>query len=298
MKPRYLSLRPLIPWRQLERPVFRDGALDVEIGAGNGEFLARNASEHPDRSFVAIEKEWGSVQRILRRTAQTSLNNVRVLLADAQVALERLFAPGTIRRAYSLFPCPWPKKRHARRRLFSRDFLSLLNNRLVDGGEFQIVTDHRPFVEWIREEVPTEGLSLAVRNVDPGLDTKYERKWIKEGHRDFVELTLTQTKRLPVIEKEEDNVETHKFKDFDPDRFQPRDESGEISVIFKEFLYDPKRHVAMSHVLVSEDGLTQKFWIQIAKRGEEWHIGPSSTATALPTVGVQRALDLVRDACR
>ena len=131
VKARYLSFKPFLPWRNVERPVdwqaqFGSPApLEVEIGFGNGEFLVRRAQERPERHFIGIELEWASVQRALRRLAQAQATNVRLLLVDAHVALQRLFSPLALQRVYSLFPCPWPKERHAKHRLFSHTFLTL-----------------------------------------------------------------------------------------------------------------------------------------------------------------------------
>jgi len=114
MKARYLSLQPLLLWQHGARPIDwaqqfeRQAPVEVEIGFGNGEFLVHEAQEHPERNFVGIEQEWASVQRALRRIAQAKILNVRVLLVDARIALERLFTPQTVQRVYALFPCPWP----------------------------------------------------------------------------------------------------------------------------------------------------------------------------------------------
>ena len=136
MKARYLSLQPLLLWQHGARPIDwaqqfgRQAPIEVEIGFGNGEFLVREAQVHPELNFVGIEQEWASAQRALRRLAQVKILNVRVLLVDARIALERLFLPQTVQRVYALFPCPWPKERHVKHRLFAQTFLTLLNSRL------------------------------------------------------------------------------------------------------------------------------------------------------------------------
>ena len=155
MKPRYISLKPLVLWRQAKRPTDwqrrfgRKATLEVEIGFGNGEFLVRRAQAHPECDFLGIELEWPSTHRALRKIAQANLPNVRLIQADARHAFERLLLPRSLHRAYALFPSPWPKERNARYRLFSHAFLKLLNSRLETGGETQIVTDHRPYLDWI-----------------------------------------------------------------------------------------------------------------------------------------------------
>src|SRR5438309_11544790 len=111
MKARYLSLQPLLLWQHGARPIDwapqfgRQAPIEVEIGFGNGEFLVRQAQEHPERNFVGIEQEWASVQRGLRRIAQAHLLTVRVLLVDACIALERLFQCTSLMCVYVLFTC-------------------------------------------------------------------------------------------------------------------------------------------------------------------------------------------------
>ena len=83
---------------------------------------------------------------------------------------------------------------------------------------------------------------------------------------------------------------------FDPEHFNPANERGDIVVEFKEFIYDPKRQKGMVQVIVLEDDLTQNFWIDIDYGEGRWHIHVTRGCGVLPTVGVQRALDLVHDA--
>ena len=182
MKARYLALQPLLLWQHVARPIDwaqqfgRQAPVEVEIGFGNGEFLVREAQAHPERNFVGIEQEWVSVQRGLRRIAQAKIPNVRVLLVDVRIALERLFPAQTVQRVYALFPCPWPKERHSKHRLFAQTFLTLLNSRLVREGEVQMVTDHAPYLHWVLEQVLDTGFVAQWTTIAPRFSTKYERK--------------------------------------------------------------------------------------------------------------------------
>lgn len=302
MKPRYLSLAPFIAWQQAERPLDwrrrfgRDAPLEVEIGFGNGEFLARRAQTHPERNLAGIEVEWASVQRALRKLALADVNNARLIQADARVALERLFLPRSVQRAYSLFPCPWSKKRHAKHRLFTHAFLRLLNSRLATGGEVQIVTDHRPYLDWLLEQVPGAGFEAHWQTIPPRFETKYERKWQDGGQEQFYELRLLKQTHLDIPLKEDVTLKIHRLAHFDPDHFRPAGESGEIAVAFKEFLYDAQRHKGLARVFVVEESLKQEFWIEIVRLEKGWTIRPARGSDVVPTAGVQRALDLARDA--
>ncbi len=302
MKSFYLSLKSFVPWKNVERPVDwarrfgRSAPLYVEIGFGNGEFLARNALETPRADFIGIELEWPSVKRGLRRIAQTGAGNVRVLQVNARLALERLIAPKTIGFAYALFPPPWPKEKHERFRLFSHDFLLLLNSRLVDGGSARIVTDDRAYADWVLGQVDGTGFDGRLKTVSPGVDTKYERKWRGEGREDFFELSLTKENHVAVPLKEDVQVNTHRIPHFDPARFRPKSQSGPVSVIFRDLVYDPQLKKGLCQVVAAEDGLVQHLFVEISWTGEDWHIKPSSACAIIPTVGIQRALDLVFEA--
>jgi tRNA (guanine-N7-)-methyltransferase len=303
MQARYLSLEPFILWQQAEHPIDwhgrfgREALLELEIGFGNGEFLVQQAQQAPARNFVGIEREWTSIQRGLRKIAQAKVANVRLLLADARVALERLFVPHSLDRVICLFPCPWPKERHIKHRLFSHAFLRLLNGRLCAGSEARIVTDHAAYAQWILDEAVDTGFVTHCQQVAPHLSTKYERKWQAQGQEQFYELLLQQrlAPDLPFVLKDA-RVQTHRIPSFHPERFQPTGRRGDIAIECKDFLFDPQRQRGMVWVFVSEDTLQQNFWIEIAHGDEHWYIRPARGCVIVPTVGVQCALDLVRDA--
>jgi len=299
MKKHYLSLRPLVLWQEGERPINwsrlfgREKPLEVEIGFGNGEFLVRQAQAHPDRNFIGIELMWGSTRRALRKIKKADLENVRLVQGDTRIVFTRLFSAESLYRVYSLFPMPWPKEKHIKYRVFSRPFLRVLNNRLVSGGEVTIVTDHEPFKNWIIEQVQAEEFRIAVKLTSPFLNTKYERKWSKKGQREFFEIQFFKRGHLAMPFPEDIPLKTYCVKHFDPDRFNPSNERGEIVVEFKEFIYDPKGLKGMARVIVVEDEVTQNLWIEIDHSEEGWYIHVARGCGALPTVGVQRALDLV-----
>jgi tRNA (guanine-N7-)-methyltransferase len=302
-KARYLSLAPFILWQQAERPVDwsrrfgRQAPLQIEIGFGNGEFLVQQAQQAPECNFVGIEIEWESIQRALRRIAQAEVANVRLLLADARVALERLFVPQLLQRVVALFPCPWPKERHVKHRLFSHAFLRLLNSRLCSGGEVQIVTDHAAYAQWVCTEAVDTGFDTHCRDIGPQFSTKYARKWHTQGQEQFYELLLRQrvVPDMPILVKDVP-VQTRRIPSFNAAGFRPAGARGDIAIEFKDFLFDPERQRGMVWVFVTEDTLGQNFWIEIAYGNEGWYIRPARGCVFVPTVGVQQALDLVRDA--
>jgi tRNA (guanine-N7-)-methyltransferase len=303
MRARYLSLRPLILWRQVARPLDwqalfgRDAPRELEIGFGNGDYLVARAQELPERDFVGIELEWESVHRALRRVAQAGVSNIRLLLGHATPIFTYAIAPESFTRIYSLFPCPWPKKHHHKRRLFDQRFLQLLNSRLQAEGEVQIVTDHADYFGWVLSQIVDTGFTAYARTLPPRFGTKYERKWVAGGQQVFYELTLHRVEPISIPLKEDVPMQIHQVPHFDPDKLQLQDESEPVHVHFKQVLYDPRQQIGMVRVVVAEEEFTQHFWIEIAPTSQGWQIRPALGCGVVPTVGVQHALDAVRDAC-
>jgi tRNA (guanine-N7-)-methyltransferase len=304
MKIRYFSLAPFIAWQQLSRPVNwagifgRSARLEIEIGFGNGEFLAQRAQAHPQTNFVGLELEWVSVQRALRRLNQAGISNVRLLQIDARIALERLVQPQSVAHIYTLFPCPWPKERHVKHRLFGHAFLQLLNSRLQPGGSAHLVTDHHPYMEWILEQTTGTGFDVQCAPIPPTYRTKYEQKWLDKGQEEFYDVKLYKQQDQPIPLIEDISLQTHRLDHFDPEAFPLVHERGPISVECKEFLFDPKRQRGMVWVFAIEESLTQNFWIEIVYYNRLWHIRPARGCSVIPTMSVQRALDMVRDAAQ
>jgi len=185
----YQHKRPIDWSMQFEQ----SAPLHVEIGFGLGEFMIRCAQENPGCNFVGIERDWKRLKKALNTIGRINavqpacdvIKNIRVIQVDAVIALERLFEPKSIDQIYSLFPCPWPKKRHIKHRLFSKDFFKLLNSRLKDQGSIKIVTDYYPYSVWLHQEAQGQGFDIKTKTIDPQFDTKFERKWCLEGQREF-----------------------------------------------------------------------------------------------------------------
>jgi tRNA (guanine-N7-)-methyltransferase len=302
MKPKYLSLKPFILWKREKRPIEwqrvfgRSAGLEVEIGFGLGDFLVRRAREKPENDIVGIEVAWVLVRRALRKIAIAGVPNARVIRADARVCFERVFSEKSLGRAWALFPCPWPKKRHLKHRLFTHDFLKLLNSRLIDDGELLIVTDDQPYFDWILTQVSGTGFEPHTQSIPPRFLTKYERKWQGLGQQRFFELRLIKCRHIEITPKEEKEVITHCVDHFDPKTFKPINGRGGIMVDFREFLFDQEQRKGMVRSVVGEDDLLQNFWIEIVELEDGWHIRPAKGCSMIPTAGVQRALDLVRNA--
>jgi tRNA (guanine-N7-)-methyltransferase len=129
----------------LARIFAREARRTLEIGFGNGENLAALALAHPERDYLGVEVHRPGVGRLLLALEERRLGNVRIICHDAVEVLERQIAPASLAEILILFPDPWPKKRHHKRRLIQAPFVALLERALCEGGVLRLATDWQPY---------------------------------------------------------------------------------------------------------------------------------------------------------
>jgi tRNA (guanine-N7-)-methyltransferase len=135
-------------------PAKRD--LWLEIGFGGGEHLAWQAAAHPDTGFIGCEPFVNGLVGLFARIRERGLSNIRVFDDDARLLLAALPA-ASIARAFILFPDPWPKKRHHKRRIVAPATLDLLAHVLRDDAELRIASDDASYVRWMLTHVINHG---------------------------------------------------------------------------------------------------------------------------------------------
>jgi len=162
------------------------GEVWLEIGFGAGEHLAAQAEAHPDIGFIGCEPFFDGVAKLVALAAERGLANIRVFRDDARLLLDAL-PDAAIGRAFVLFPDPWPKARHHKRRFLAREGFALLARVLQAGATLRIATDDPDYLEWILEHAAAEGsfvleMRSGVRPADwPA--TRYEEKALKAGRQ-------------------------------------------------------------------------------------------------------------------
>ena len=119
----------------------------LEIGFGNGEVLAIMAKTHPDTDFIGIEVYPPGIGALLNEIKTKALNNIRIIHADAAVVVPQCFADRGLNKILILFPDPWPKKRHHKRRLIRASFVDMLADKLCPDGVLHLATDWDDYAE-------------------------------------------------------------------------------------------------------------------------------------------------------
>lgn len=308
-----------IPWTRVDWPLDReavfgfDGPLDVEIGFGNGDFLADLASSSPERQFVGIERSLGSLQRLFSRLETRGLENVRVIQADASFAFDHLFGPGDVSRLFVNFPDPWPKERHHGRRLIQPAFIDLVSRRLVDGGELLIGTDHADYAVWI-EDVLTGQTALTSKHATPSVPeiagrtpTKYEQKAREIGSTiHFFEWTNTSGAPEPRRDERVDDMPNVLLEgSYDADALldgleHPTwkfDHQGVVVVVKVGNVYRerPSGHLLVE-MMVREGAFAQHFGISIIHRPpSRLLVKLSPIGHPRPTWGVKQAVRVISE---
>jgi tRNA (guanine-N7-)-methyltransferase len=161
----------------------------LEIGFGNGETLAALAAAHPERNFLGVEVHGPGVGRLLLTLEQAGLDNVRILRADAAELLRQALPAASLEAVYLLFPDPWPKTRHHKRRIVQPAFLADLVRVLQPGGWLHLATDWQDYASEMLAQLAA--VPELVNQAGPGRfaprpdwrpPTRFERRGQRLGH--------------------------------------------------------------------------------------------------------------------
>ncbi len=157
--------------------------LEIELGSGDGSFLAQYAGQHRDRNFIGVERLLGRLRKLERKSNRLGLTNVRAARIEAAYFLEYLLPPKTAEAMHIYFPDPWPKRKHRKHRLINQRFTDLARAALLPGGRVYLRTDDADYCAQMRlvfgtcpffKEIPTPP-ELA------GVLTDFERGFLKRG---------------------------------------------------------------------------------------------------------------------
>ncbi len=159
----------------------------LEVGFGGGEHLVAQAEAHPDVGFIGCEPYLNGVAMLLGKLRASGVENVAVHPGDVRDLFDVL-QDGSVARAFVLYPDPWPKKRHHRRRFVTQPYLQDLHKVMAPGAELRLATDIPDYVRQALEEVPRAGFAWLAESAEDWrqpwegwVSTRYEQKALREG---------------------------------------------------------------------------------------------------------------------
>lgn len=166
-----------------------DKPLYVEVGTGKGQFLTGMGELHPDVNFIGVEKYDSVLISAMEKVRDTEQGNVVFLNEDVENLLD-FFGEGEIDRLFINFTDPWPKNKHAKRRLTHGNFLTLYKKVLKENGEIHFKTDNQGLFEYSLHSMSTFGmafnqvsLDLHKSSMEGNVMTEYEEKFSQKGMR-------------------------------------------------------------------------------------------------------------------
>ena len=166
-----------------------DHPIHIEVGMGKGQFIIEMARRNPEVNYIGIEKYSSVLVRAVEKLEDFEQNNLRLIRMDAE-NIEEVFDKDEVDRIYLNFSDPWPKDRHAKRRLTSTRFLERYNNILTPEGRVMFKTDNKDLFDFSLEQVEEAGWILENHTYDlhhseyneENVMTEYEEKFSAKGN--------------------------------------------------------------------------------------------------------------------
>lgn len=163
--------------------IFSTDAITLEIGFGMGASLAEMAQQQPVMNFLGVEVHRPGVASLIADLDEQGNDNVRIICADVVEVLTQVIPDSSLDRVLILFPDPWPKQRHHKRRLVQVEFVEQLKQKLKPGGLLHLATDWQNYAEHMLEVLSKiKGLERVSAEKDPRPMTKFERRGLRLGH--------------------------------------------------------------------------------------------------------------------
>jgi tRNA (guanine-N7-)-methyltransferase len=155
--------------------------VEIDLGCGDGTFLTALARENPAHNFLGIERLLGRVRSVCHKVARLELKNARMLRMESTYAVTNLLPAGSVTTFHLLFPDPWPKRRHHRRRAFTREFLLAILRALIAGGLFHVATDHADYFRQIEKVIAATDIFAISREPNDFPSSSFEQKYLARG---------------------------------------------------------------------------------------------------------------------
>jgi len=167
----------------------RSSMLTLEIGCGNGETIFSLAKKHPEQDFIGIEIHKPGIASLLAQLKNNPLNNIRIYNEDAVIIFNQCIPDRSLDKILILFPDPWPKKRHHKRRLIQSKFVEILQKKLKLQGILNIATDWEDYANHIidvfKNNINFTTLDTTKPLLHERMPTRFEQKGKIKGHSNF-----------------------------------------------------------------------------------------------------------------
>ena len=177
--------------KQLQKVYFgNDNPIRIEIGMGKGKFITTLAQQNPDINYIGIEKFSSVLIRAIEKMEELEITNLKFIRMDAE-KIEDTFNKEEIDKIYLNFSDPWPKDRHAKRRLTSKEFFKRYDNILKKDGVVEFKTDNNDLFDFSLEQIPEAGWNIVEYTRDlhnnekmneGNIMTEYEERFSKMGN--------------------------------------------------------------------------------------------------------------------
>ncbi len=290
-------------------PIFEDPQIfgntlpvHLEYCSGNGTWIVEKALSHPDTNWIAVERDFERVRKIVSKAHNENLSNLFVISGEAFTFTKHYVRDHSVERIYVNFPDPWPKEKHLDRRLLQSGFFRLLSTRLDEGGELWLTTDHEEYFGFAMQEARATGLYELIEGPPPPdtLDTKYGQRWQAEGIRiNHVVFRMKSRdanphpRRLEVVEVAHARLDGDLGTVTGFEKQVHEIENGHVVLLDCARSLDRER--LRLEVIVDEADLRQEILIEVRETPSGIYVELSSFGRPAVTRGVRRAVVLVAD---
>lgn len=275
--------------------------LIVEIGFGGGEFLVNLAKENNNYNYIGIETSLTSCHKIKKKLFQNNLNNIQIILEDAKFAIREFFSDNSINKVIVNFPCPWPKSKHAKNRLFDEKFIDTLSSVLEVDGKVSLTTDVFWYASDVKEKFLNNGC-FEVKNISEvnqlPFKTRYEKKWEYEGRKKYLLIAQKRCKKTIKRLLEGDfDLPHQKIKKVDFDKLQSlvgfKKSCKNKTIVIKDIYTKLDGSEYLVKVFSEDEGYIQSYFVNVSKMKEGWLIKLDDIAKAYRTPAVKEAVNII-----
>jgi tRNA (guanine-N7-)-methyltransferase len=162
----------------------REAPVEIDVGCGKGNFLAWAARARLDHNFLGVDRQLVRLRKVDKKVQRHALSNVRLLRLEFSYLISKLIPDTSVAAYYIFFPDPWPKRRHAAKRLFQEAFVTELHRTLCKTGVVNVATDDAPYFAQITGLMNANVLfrSEAVEILPEEAQTEFEKIFLAKGH--------------------------------------------------------------------------------------------------------------------